>query len=176
MTTRPITDRVKLALFNILAGRLDDALVLDLFCGTGSMGLESLSRGARRCCFAERDRSALKLLGQNIAALGVQDRSVVWAGDIFRQLPAWLAGLDAAADVVFVDPPYPASAEWDWAEVQQQLFDPLAGRLAQDGIIMFRCERNLAVPERLGLLSLTDRRDYGGMSLVFLHASPSGRG
>jgi 16S rRNA (guanine966-N2)-methyltransferase len=167
LTTRPIPDRVKLALFNILAGRLEQATVLDLYCGTGSMGLEALSRGARLCAFAERDRAALGLLRQNIQTFGLEDRSRVWAGDILTCLGGWLAELPGEADIAFVDPPYSDPAAWDWAQVGGELFDPLAGRLARDGIIMLRCQRNILPPEALGMLKLRDRRDYGGMSLIF---------
>src|SRR3954451_21285520 len=83
-TTRPITDRVKQSLFDILTPMIPDAVVYDCFAGTGSMGLESLSRGAARAIFFERDRSALQRLKRNIEALGVVDRSGVVSEDIFR--------------------------------------------------------------------------------------------
>lgn len=167
LTTRPIPDRVKLALFNILTGRMEQATVLDLYCGTGSMGLEALSRGAKLCAFAESDRVVLGLLRQNIQTFGLGDRSRVWAGDIMDCLGGWLAELPGEIDVAFVDPPYTDSAGWDWAKISLELFDPLAGRLASDGIIMLRCQRNILPPDALGMLKQSDRRDYGGMSLIF---------
>ena len=72
--TRPITDRVKQSLFDILAPSIEGAVVFDCFAGTGSLGLEALSRGASRAVFFERDRSAVRLLQENIRALGVSDR------------------------------------------------------------------------------------------------------
>jgi len=146
--TRPMTDRVKIALFNILADSLPGAVVLDLFAGTGSLGLEALSRGARLACFAERHRTALVGLRRNIDALGVADRCVIWGGDILRSLPRRLGELGEPADIAFVD--------------------PLAGGLSPEGVVMLRCERNIDVPEALGPLGVRDRRDYGKMSLVFL--------
>src|SRR3954464_9310084 len=83
-TTRPVTDRVKQSLFDILSPLLPGARVYDCFAGTGSMGLESLSRGAERAAFFEKDPSALKRLRQNIETLGVTDRSIVIAGDLFK--------------------------------------------------------------------------------------------
>ncbi|MGZ3303586.1 MAG: RsmD family RNA methyltransferase, partial [Isosphaeraceae bacterium] len=74
-TTRPITDRAKQSLFDTLGDRIDGADVLDAFAGTGSMGLECLSRGARRVVFVERDRGALLHLRKNIVALGIKERS-----------------------------------------------------------------------------------------------------
>src|SRR5690348_5969140 len=82
--TRPITDRVKQSLFDILAPRIAGATVYDCFAGTGSMGLECLSRGAERAIFFERDRSAVTRLRNNIAAIREEGRSQVIATDIFR--------------------------------------------------------------------------------------------
>src|SRR6266576_5708636 len=83
-TTRPITDRVKQSLFDIVTPLLEGAIVYDCFAGTGSMGLESLSRGAARATFFEADRSALGRLRKNIEALRAADRSEVIAGDLFE--------------------------------------------------------------------------------------------
>src|SRR3954453_2729961 len=83
-TTRPITDRVKQSLFDILAPTIPESIVYDCFAGTGSMGLESLSRGASRAVFFERDRGALQRLKQNIQILGADQRSTVVSDDIFR--------------------------------------------------------------------------------------------
>jgi 16S rRNA (guanine966-N2)-methyltransferase len=83
-TTRPITDRVKQSLFDILTPRIEDARVYDCFCGTGSMGLECLSRGARHATFFDADRSALLRLQKNIDTLKVADRSTIHRGDLFK--------------------------------------------------------------------------------------------
>src|SRR5437016_8160373 len=82
--TRPITDRAKQSLFDILQPDLPGAIVYDCFAGTGSMGLECLSRGAAHVTFFESDRSAVALLRKNIATLGVSDRSTVIDRDLFR--------------------------------------------------------------------------------------------
>src|SRR6185436_15416362 len=102
--TRPITDRVKQSLFDILAPAIEGAWVYDCFAGTGSMGLESLSRGAAHATFFEADRSAVTRLRKNIVAVGVTDRSTVVAADLFR----WSASTkpQQKADIVFLDPPY----------------------------------------------------------------------
>ena len=171
--TRPITDRVKTALFDHLGPRLAGATVVDLFAGTGSMGLEALSRGADLCCFAERDRTALDRLDRNIEAMGLAERCRIWRGDILQRLSVWLSELDRPVDLAFVDPPYALVGEWQWAQAAAKIFDPLAAKLAADGTVMFRCERNAELPAAFGLLSLRDRRDYGGMSLLFLGRSES---
>ena len=99
--TRPTTDKVREATFNAL-GSLDlvrDALVIDLYAGSGALGIEALSRGAEHCTFVERDRAALRTLRDNLATLGLEDRSKVVPGDALvraRGLPA---------DLVLADPP-----------------------------------------------------------------------
>ncbi len=103
-------------------------MVLDLYCGTGTMGLEALSRGARACWFADRDRTALKRLRRNIQALNVQDCCGVWQGDVPARLRRWLTDLDGAVDVAFVDPPYAETRRWTWGVIEQRLFGPLGGK------------------------------------------------
>ena len=99
---RPTSDRVREAWMSALGGRLDDARVVDLFAGSGALGLEALSRGASRVVFVERARGALKLLRANIELLGAQSECQVWEGEVFR----FLDGLDEPFDVALADPPY----------------------------------------------------------------------
>ena len=168
MVTRPITDRVKLALFNMLMGATEEAVVADLFCGTGSMGLEALSRGARLCYFADADASALERLKRNIQALGEGERSRVWRGDILARLAGWLTEVQEKIDLAFVDPPYEMVQTWDWAQAGAAIFGPLAGKLSPDGSVIFRCRREAKVPGVLAGLRVRRRRDYGKMALFFL--------
>jgi 16S rRNA (guanine966-N2)-methyltransferase len=108
--TRPTTDKVREAVFNAL-GSLDlirDAVVVDLYAGTGALGIEALSRGAASCTFIERDRTALRTLRGNLAHLGLQDRATVLAGDARVLAPG------VPADVVLADPPYGFDA---WPEL-----------------------------------------------------------
>lgn len=102
-TTRPTTDKVRQALFNSLTsmGVLEGAVVADLYAGSGALGIEALSRGADRCVFVERDRSALVALRQNIAALGIDDRCTVTTSDVMAWVPAM-----RNVDIAFIDPPY----------------------------------------------------------------------
>lgn len=106
--TRPTTDKVREATFNAL-GSLDlvrDALIVDLYAGSGALGIEALSRGAAHCTFVERDRTALRTLRANLAGLGLDDRSRVVAGD------AVVLARGLEADVVLADPPY-GFDRWD---------------------------------------------------------------
>ena len=108
-TTRPIIDRAKVMLFDHIRDRLPGARVADLFCGTGTLGFEALSRGAKSVVFVERDHRAHELLVENAAQLGVTDQVLCWRIDVARcsLVPkgetAWVP-----YDVVFFDPPYAA--------------------------------------------------------------------
>jgi 16S rRNA (guanine966-N2)-methyltransferase len=103
--TRPTSDLVRESIFNILGSQIEGALAIDLFAGTGALGLEALSRGARRAVFVEIHRENLGVIRRNLAALRYEDRGQIVGSDVYR----WARGFDLATDVpviVFVDPPY----------------------------------------------------------------------
>lgn len=106
-TTRPITDRARVSLFARLEDELEDSCVADVFSGTGTMGLESLSRGAKSAVFFENDRKAFELLRRNVETLEVADEVFTWQVDILRT-SFRPRGQDERLpyDVVFFDPPY----------------------------------------------------------------------
>ncbi len=108
LSTRPTTDKVRQAVFNSLGsmGVLEGATVVDLYAGSGALGIEALSRGAESCVFVERDRSALLALRENLAALGLDSRARVAATDVLAYAPG-ISGVDIA----LVDPPY-SFANW----------------------------------------------------------------
>jgi 16S rRNA (guanine966-N2)-methyltransferase len=164
-TTRPITDRVKQSLFDIVTPWIEGGVVYDCFAGTGSMGLESLSRGAAQATFFEADRSALVRLKKNIAALGVGATATVVAGDIFKYFDATPLPQRPAA-LIFLDPPYRYLREQP--ERLRGLAARLAGHLAADGQVVFRHD----AVDRLELpaLAKVDERTYGQMTLEFLTA------
>ena len=162
-TTRPTSDRVREALFSML-GSLDGHEVLDLFAGSGALGLESLSRGARRAVLVERDRRALVALRTNVAALGFGDgRAVVRAGDAGRVARDAAAGAEAY-DLVFLDPPYRLAA--GFGATHGALLDAL---LAPGARVVSESDRRtpmeLAVP-------LTQERRYGD-TLIRIHTLPA---
>ncbi len=103
--TRPLPDRVRAALFNMLTGHFQGHLFVDAFAGTGSFGLEALSRGADHCVFIERDRQIAQLLRRNIESLTLSDRATLLQGDALG--PAAFAACSGSPHVVFFDPPYP---------------------------------------------------------------------
>lgn len=108
LVTRPMTDRAREGIFSALAARLPGADVIDLYAGTGSLGLEALSRGAASAVFVEKDRRALEALRRNLAAAGLGGEAA--AGGAARFLAGQAAeGLRGIYDLAFVDPPYEAS-------------------------------------------------------------------
>jgi 16S rRNA (guanine966-N2)-methyltransferase len=107
-TTRPTTDKVREAVFNSLVsmGLVEDAVVVDLYAGSGAMGIEALSRGAERCTFVERDRNALHALRTNIETLGLTARTTIVTSDVLAWVPAV-----RNVDLALIDPPY-SFEEW----------------------------------------------------------------
>jgi 16S rRNA (guanine966-N2)-methyltransferase len=163
-TTRPITDRVKQSLFDIVTPLLDGgAIVYDCFAGTGSMGLESLSRGAKHAFFFESDRSALARLKKNIQSLNVEASSTIVASDLFKYFAAAHPPTEPVK-LIFLDPPYRFVSE------RPEQLRALAQRLAQhrdsDGLLVFRHEAGVRLD--LPPFSAIDTRSYGGMTIDFL--------
>ncbi|PIE70172.1 MAG: 16S rRNA (guanine(966)-N(2))-methyltransferase RsmD [Deltaproteobacteria bacterium] len=105
METRPTSDRIRESIFNILRDMVREAVVLDLFAGTGALGLEALSRGAKQALFIDRAPAAIKTIKRNIAGCGVEDRATVKKWDVVRDLNC-LKNQAPPFSLVFIDPPY----------------------------------------------------------------------
>lgn len=173
--TRPITDRAKETLFNVLghkfglAGVLPEVPVLDLFAGSGSLGIEALSRGARSCLFVERGRQALRVIRANLQKLRIEDVTATSAENAWtmRVPPADPDGYG----VIFVDPPYRDVAD---THRMTDLLERLAARLAADGVLVFRHEDKTDFPsDSLRLLKCIDDRAIGAMRIrYFQRATP----
>jgi 16S rRNA (guanine(966)-N(2))-methyltransferase RsmD len=164
--TRPITDRVKQSVFDILSPMLEDAIIYDCFAGSGSMGLECLSRGSAQAIFFEADRSALQRLQANIEALKVADRSRVVGGNLFQYF-ARTPEPATKANIIFLDPPYRLLQESP-AELKNLAGIFAARHLAPDGIVVFRHSTDDSLD--LAPLQKADVREYGSMVVEFLHA------
>src|ERR1700735_3807664 len=106
MDVRPTPDKIRESLFNILRPEIEGAVFVDAYAGTGAVGIEALSRGARHVIFIEKDRAAVSLIKSNLAALGVEARARVIHG------PAATCLRNLDADIVFIDPPYPKDREY----------------------------------------------------------------
>jgi len=154
---RPTSDRVREALFSIL-GDVGGLTVLDLFCGTGALGLEALSRGAERATFVD---TAVGAVVRNVRDLGVGDRSEIVRGDALRFL-----GRDGPTyDLVLCDPPYRVAPR-----LGPDLDRLLGSRIGQDGRLIV--ETATDKPMELPSLPLLDERVYG-TTLLRIHGSPS---
>jgi 16S rRNA (guanine(966)-N(2))-methyltransferase RsmD len=174
--TRPMDGRARGALFNILMPRLADARVLDLYSGSGSLGLEALSRGAEACVFVEKSRATCRLIEDNLA------RSRLEGGEVL-DMPASLAikTLEARAEsfsLVFFDPPFPMSRGPETRANLMRELAAAAGLLAPGGVAVWRLERQNYHPQELPAgLEAVDRREYGRSLLVFLESgAPAGAG
>ncbi len=157
--TRPTADRVREALFSILGARIAGAQVLDLFAGSGALGLEALSRGAAAATFVDRDPAAIRVVRSNLAALGIQ--AEVRRGDA----QGFLRTARAAArqyDVAFLDPPY-RQAE-GLGPVLSAALPPV---LAPDALVVAESDRRVPLALDLPLL---DERRYGD-TLIHIHGS-----
>lgn len=106
-STRPTTQLVRGALFDICQNRIQDAHLLDLFAGSGAIGIEALSRGAATATLIEKNRTAFHCLKDNIATLSLQDQTKLYLGDAFKLLPR----LKTPFDIVYIDPPYKMKKE-----------------------------------------------------------------
>ncbi len=104
-SVRPTSDRVKESIFNILGGEIEGNIVLDLFAGTGNLGIESLSRGAEKAVFVEKRSQAIRLIQKNLAQLGLKDRSEILPKDVNRAIGI-LNQRGESFDLILMDPPY----------------------------------------------------------------------
>lgn len=158
-TTRPITDRVKEALFDILTGRVPGARFLDLFAGTGGVGIEALSRGAQEAIFVERDERALSTLHRNLAITQLANRAQVIRRDVFKFIANYKG---KPFDIIYVAPPQYKGL---WAKTLQALdHSPL---LTPDTLVVAQIHPKEYEPLELRQLTLSDQRKYGSTLLCF---------
>jgi 16S rRNA (guanine966-N2)-methyltransferase len=163
---RPTTDFVRQAIFSILGDRVDESRVLDLFAGSGAIGLEALSRGASTCTFVDEHRQANAVIQQNLEKTKLTGGRVVKSdvqGFLKRDMTSY--------DLIFADPPY-----WQHHGDKDHIGDLLASgliasRLAPDGCFVAEISAHQPSPDGAAL-SLIDRREYGG-SAVLLYARPA---
>lgn len=147
-TTRPTPDRMREALFSILSGRVEGVPFTDLYCGSGAVGIEALSRGASRCTFVEKDRAALDALRENLATLGIGTRAEVVAKPVGSVL-----GQRRWEGVVFVDPPYEAESEYESCLIW------LAKSAAE--LVLVQHNRRLKLPQTVGRLECSRQLKHG---------------
>jgi 16S rRNA (guanine966-N2)-methyltransferase len=169
MQTRPTSDRVKEALFSIIASRreLVGARVLDICAGTGSLGIEALSRGAASCCFIEQGRPVLGMLEKNLVRTGLEAKGECLALDALKGLNT-LSQQGKVFDIVFFDPPYSSNLYTLVPEALNAL-----SLLSDEALLVAECSARTPLAERYGMLVRIDRRVYGDTALeFFIRESP----
>jgi len=149
---RPTSDKVKEAIFSILTNEIYGSNVLDLFSGSGNLGLEALSRGAEHCWFCDSSRDSIKLIRENVLYCKAEDKSTIMAGD-FRKV---LARLTDQMDVILLDPPYGKGLLPECFELIEE-YDILS----ENGVIMAEHWRDEQLPETIGKFTKIKERNYG---------------
>lgn len=164
-STRPIMDRVKEALFSILGRYIIDATVIDLFAGTGAVGIEALSRGARHATFVDMERRAIDTINDNLRSTQLAERASVRranAFDILKQAPT-------PTDLIYIAPPQYLGL---WVKALEAL-DHAPGWLANDGIIVVQIDPTEQQEVALEHFAPYDERRYGSTLLWFFEHSSS---
>jgi len=162
MATRPTADRIKESVFNILAGNVQTKRVLDLFAGSGALGIEALSRGAASAVFVDQAKAALSAIRRNIRDLGLEDRSRVIQWNILKNLNCLVPERDAF-DLVFLDPPYETAA-----------VSPALAGLSSCGIltpgarVIIEHSSREPIVQPMGTLVLIDQRRFGKTLVSFM--------
>ncbi len=153
---RPTSDRVREAIFDLIGHELGGKNVLDLFAGTGSLGLEALSRGAFTAFFTDYSQKALAVIKKNIALCSFEDRSRIIKRDLRRGLPKPIPFLESHFDLVFMDPPYGKGY------IPMALQDlSTSSSLAAHCLIVAESSKNDQPLSRMGPIALHDTRSYG---------------
>lgn len=162
LSTRPLTDMIKEALFNVLGEKVIGADFLDLFCGSGNAGIEALSRGASRVIFIDSSTEAIKAVKNNIANCGFDEGFEVYRNDVFRALEI-MKKRELKFDIIFADPPFTNPGIFD--KVMQAL--DKADILKEDGILVIRSKRDKEMPEKMKFISRYRLSSYGDSTLHY---------
>jgi 16S rRNA (guanine966-N2)-methyltransferase len=153
--THPMGERIRNALFNSIGTDIEGATVLDAFAGTGAIGLEALSRGAKQTTFIEKDRVAQKILTKNVTSLGLEGRSVVVRTTVHN----WVeTAQEPRFDFIFADPPY--------HDPQLSTAEKLFDLLLPNGLMVLSHPGRGEAPTRFGFV-VVDNRSYGNAVLTF---------
>lgn len=161
LSTRPTLDRVKEPLFSIIQNYLPEANVLDLFAGSGALGIETLSRGAKHCTFCDKSYKSIQMLKENIKKTRMEERSTILNIDYNKCLD----GLNEKFDIIFIDPPYKQ-------DIAVKAIEKIINLkiLSKDGIIILETDEEERELEELKKVQVEvyDKRKYGRVKLLFI--------
>jgi 16S rRNA (guanine(966)-N(2))-methyltransferase RsmD len=163
LATRPTSDRLRETLFNVLTPRIQGAAFLDLYAGSGAVGIEALSRGAATVVFVERAPTAIRVLQANLAGLGLTEGYRI----VVRSVVGYLRDAEGGPrfDLVFLDPPYDAASEY--AATLELLGGSWAGALADGALVIAEHRRKEVLEDRYGQLHRTRLLKQGDAALSF---------
>ena len=158
---RPTTDRVKESLFNMINSYIMDSNILDLFAGTGSLGIECLSRGAKNCVFVDKSKDSINIVRSNVKKARVENESTILNVD-FKDAVKRLSTQNQKFDVIFMDPPY----------YENMFIECLKSRdkfnlLDEDGIIVVEHDTKDLFEDSIGRLNKSREKKYGNTTLTF---------
>jgi 16S rRNA (guanine966-N2)-methyltransferase len=169
LDTRPTSDRLRETLFNVLAPRIEGAVFLDLYAGSGAAGIEALSRGAREAIFVEQAEAALRVIRSNLAALRIQGNYALEPRSVSAGLRR-LAEAGRQADLMFLDPPYARVDEY--AVTLNLLGGECSGVLAPDALVVAEHEKRRELDKRYGRLVRYRVLKQGDAALSFYESQP----
>lgn len=153
--THPMSERVRNALFNSISNELTNAVVLDAFAGTGALGIEAISRGAKNVTFIERDRLAQNAISSNIESLGIGDCTKL----VKAPVASWVSTYEGELfDIIFVDPPY--------HDMQLSTVTAIMGLLKPGALMVLSSPGRSESPTKTGVV-VVDNRSYGDASLTY---------
>lgn len=159
--TRPTEDRIKESLFNILMDIHDESIVLDLFAGSGSIGIEFLSRGAKKSFFVDRSYDSIKCIKENLQHTDLSDIAEVFKTDAIKSIMLF-ADKDIKFDYIFADPPY--GQDLIIKTIKKISKENI---LKENGLLILEHEKNLVLEDKIDSLKKTDCREYGSKNLTF---------
>jgi len=158
---RPTSDRVKGSIFNIIQDYLYDAIVVDLFSGTGNLGIEALSRGAKKAYFIDANKESINIIRKNLYNTNLNDMAEIIHDDVIFAINK-LAIKNVQADIIFIDPPYKQGLS------QRALQDIAKKNILNDlGIIIVEHDKSEKLPEQIESLIKFRKKDYGSTGVSF---------
>ena len=154
-TTRPTTDKVKEAIFNIIGPYFQGGLALDLFAGSGGLGIEALSRGIEKVIFVDKEGKAIQTIHDNLKTCGFETSSEVYRNDANRALKA-IQKRELTFDYIFLDPPYKKQQLVSLLETIEE-----GGMIVNQGVVVCEHAHDVELPEEIGHFQLLKREQYG---------------
>lgn len=166
--TRPIQDRTKESLFNILSGIIQESRVMDLYAGTGAIGIEALSRGAASCIFVEHNKQAIQVIRDNLVATGLLNKATVLKCDAL-EVASYLEKDSIKLDIVFAAPPYPLVEKNSYRNELLTFFSILSEKhiIQPEGVVILQQRKaEFQIPPEASCLELFDTRMYGDTQVL----------